>query len=66
MSTLKRLAIFCGSKTGLNPKFAEDARTLGALLAGRGVELIYGGGRNGLMGIAADACLGAGGTSTLR
>ena len=59
---IQALAIFCGSKYGNNPAFRADAETLGALLAGRGVTLIYGGGRNGLMGVSADAVMAAGGT----
>ena len=47
---LKALAVFCGSKNGNNPAYRADAEALGTLLAQRGVTLIYGGGRNGLMG----------------
>ncbi|RYY97958.1 MAG: TIGR00730 family Rossman fold protein [Chitinophagaceae bacterium] len=58
---LRSLAIFCGSKNGNNPLFVEHARALGRALAERGVALIYGGGRNGLMGAVADSAMGAGG-----
>ncbi len=58
------MAVFCGSKSGTNPKFETHARTLGNLLAERGIELIYGGGNKGLMGAVADAALGRGGKVT--
>lgn len=58
----KALAIFCGSKYGNNPAFRADAEKLGKLLAARGVTLIYGGGRNGLMGVSADSVMSEGGT----
>lgn len=60
----RSLAVFCGSRTGTRPEYAQAARTLGALLAGRGVELVYGGGSIGMMGILARATLEAGGTVT--
>jgi uncharacterized protein (TIGR00730 family) len=56
-----RFCVFCGSSTGLNPAFAESARALGAELARRGIGVVYGGGNVGLMGVLADAALGAGG-----
>jgi uncharacterized protein (TIGR00730 family) len=59
---LKALAVFCGSKNGNNPAFRNDAEAIGTLLAQRGVALIYGGGRNGLMGASADGAMAAGGT----
>ena len=46
---------------GTNPRFAETARTLGTEMARRGIGLVYGGGRLGLMGVVADAVLEAGG-----
>jgi uncharacterized protein (TIGR00730 family) len=58
---LKRLAIYCGSSPGADPAFAETARALGAEMAARGIGLVYGGGRLGLMGIVSDAVLDAGG-----
>lgn len=58
---MKRLAVYCGSSTGTDPAFAEAARALGATMAARGIGLIYGGGRLGLMGVVADAVLDAGG-----
>ncbi|RYY83681.1 MAG: TIGR00730 family Rossman fold protein [Chitinophagaceae bacterium] len=59
---INSLAIFCGSKYGNNPAFRSDAEALGKILADRGVTLIYGGGRNGLMGASADSAMAAGGT----
>ncbi len=56
-----RLCVFCGSRPGGRPVFAEQARAFGRLLAARGVGLVYGGGHVGLMGILADAVLAEGG-----
>lgn len=58
---MKSIAIFCGSSPGSDPRFAQVARDVGTLLAKRGITLVYGGGSVGLMGIAADAALAAGG-----
>ncbi len=58
---MKRICVFCGSRPGRRPDYRAMAETLGRLLAARGVELVYGGGNIGLMGIIADACLAAGG-----
>lgn len=59
-----RLCVFCGSRHGARPAYAEAAAELGRTLAARGIELVYGGGNVGLMGVVADACLAAGGTVT--
>ena len=56
-----RLCVFCGSSTGLNPAFADAARTLATELARRSIGVVYGGGNVGLMGVVADAVLEAGG-----
>ena len=56
-----RVCVFCGSSSGNRPAYARAARELGALLARRGIGLVYGGGNVGLMGIIADAALAAGG-----
>ena len=56
-----RVCVFCGSRPGGRPVFAEQARAFGRLLAARGVGLVYGGGHVGLMGILADAVLEEGG-----
>jgi uncharacterized protein (TIGR00730 family) len=58
------LCVFCGSNPGASPAYAEAAARLGRTLAGRGLNLVYGGGRVGLMGVVADAALAAGGTVT--
>jgi len=58
---LNRICVFCGARPGGRPEYQAMAGALGRLLAGRGVELVYGGGNIGLMGIIADACLSAGG-----
>jgi hypothetical protein len=55
------VCVFCGSSEGARPDYLEAARAVGALLAERGIQMVYGGGRIGLMGAAADACLAAGG-----
>ena len=59
---MKRICVFCGSNAGTNPLYRSAAEALGRLLAARGIELVYGAGNVGLMGIIADACLDAGGT----
>jgi uncharacterized protein (TIGR00730 family) len=59
---MKRLCVFCGANAGKLPLYRAEAERLGRLLAGRGIELVYGGGNIGLMGAIADACLAAGGS----
>jgi uncharacterized protein (TIGR00730 family) len=49
------ICVFCGSRQGANPAFATEARAIGGGLARRGWNLVYGGGRVGLMGEVADA-----------
>jgi uncharacterized protein (TIGR00730 family) len=56
------VCVFCGSAGGADPAFAAAARETGAELARRGLALVYGGGRVGLMGEVATAALAAGGT----
>ncbi|MDQ3144746.1 MAG: TIGR00730 family Rossman fold protein [Pseudomonadota bacterium] len=58
---MRRLAVYCGSAAGADPAFADMARQLAGEMIGRGIDLVYGGGRLGLMGIVADAVLDAGG-----
>ncbi|MHA6721543.1 LOG family protein [Sphingomonas sp. RS2018] len=58
---MKRLAIYCGSATPRDPVFIDSARAVGRSLAERGIGVVYGGGRLGLMGAVADAALEAGG-----
>ena len=61
---MKSVCVFCGSSPGHDPKYAEAAQLLGRTLAARGLALVYGGGATGLMGLVADAALGAGGQVT--
>lgn len=61
MSAIRSLAVFCGSRVGSNPQYAEAGRALGLGLAKAGIRLVYGGGRIGIMGIVADAVLESGG-----
>ena len=58
---MKRLAVYCGSATPADPRYIELAREVGAELASRGIGLVYGGGRLGLMGAIASSALHAGG-----
>ncbi|RMG71353.1 MAG: TIGR00730 family Rossman fold protein [Bacteroidetes bacterium] len=61
---MKRICVFCGSNRGSHPDYTEAARQLGQLLAARGIRLVYGGGKVGLMGEIADAVLESGGEVT--
>jgi hypothetical protein len=56
-----RLCVFCGSNAGQDPIYLEMARALGETMAGRGIDLVYGGASVGLMGAVADAALAKGG-----
>ena len=58
---MKRLAVYCGSASPADPVYIETARAVGVELAERGIGVVYGGGRLGLMGAVADAALAAGG-----
>jgi len=58
---MKALCIFAGSNAGSNPSYAETARVLGEALARRGITLVFGGGRVGLMGAASQGARTAGG-----
>ena len=58
---MKRLAIYCGSASPADPVYIESARHVGRTLAERGIGVVYGGGRLGLMGAVADSALAAGG-----
>jgi uncharacterized protein (TIGR00730 family) len=57
----QRICVFCGSNSGINPTYRTSAVAMGHLLAERGIELVYGGGNIGLMGILADTVLESGG-----
>jgi uncharacterized protein (TIGR00730 family) len=58
---MKRLAIYCGSATPDDPRYMALAREVGETLANRGIGVVYGGGRLGLMGAVASGALEAGG-----
>lgn len=58
---MRRVCVFCGSSTGNAEAYARQAGELGALLARRGLGLVYGGASVGTMGVLADAALDAGG-----
>lgn len=55
------VCVYCGSRTGVDTKFAATATEVGRWIGERGGQLVYGGGNNGLMGVMADATLAAGG-----
>jgi uncharacterized protein (TIGR00730 family) len=57
----RRVCVFCGSSPGARPIYLETAARVGRLLGERGIGVVYGGGRVGLMGAVADAALAAGG-----
>jgi uncharacterized protein (TIGR00730 family) len=61
---LAAVCVFCGSNRGARPEYEQAAREVGRVLAGEGIRLVYGGASEGLMGVVADAALGAGGTAT--
>lgn len=61
MNNLKRLAVYCGSAPGSDPLFADATRATAAAMVRNGVDLVYGGGRLGLMGLVADSMLELGG-----
>jgi uncharacterized protein (TIGR00730 family) len=61
VSRIRRLAVYCGSASGSLPVFAEATRATAAAMVERGVDLVYGGGRLGLMGLIADSVLDGGG-----
>jgi uncharacterized protein (TIGR00730 family) len=58
---IRRIAVYCGSATPADPIYIETARMVGAALAARGIGVVYGGGKLGLMGAVANAALEAGG-----
>ena len=61
MEQLKRICVFCGSSVGSRPTYAAATRELGRTLAARGLGIVFGGGKVGLMGVLADAALAVGG-----
>lgn len=64
MTKITSLGVYCGSRYGNNGDFREAAARLGALLAERGIRLVYGGGKIGIMGDIADAVMAGGGKVT--
>lgn len=58
---MKRIAVYCGSASPADPRYVELASAVGASLAARGIGVVYGGGRLGLMGAVANGALAAGG-----
>lgn len=56
------VCVYCGSRSGARPAYADAARRIGQRIAARGWRLVYGGGRVGLMGLLADAALAVGGS----
>jgi uncharacterized protein (TIGR00730 family) len=56
------ICVYCGSKPGKQPGFAQLATQVGTWIGAHGGQLVYGGGRNGLMGLVAEATMAAGGT----
>ena len=58
------ICVFCGSNAGSGEAYADAARALARAIAGRGMQLVYGGGNIGLMGVLAEAALAAGGRVT--
>jgi len=61
VKNVQTLAVYCGSADGSRPEFAEAARATAAAMVDQGVDLVYGGGRLGLMRVIADSVLAAGG-----
>jgi uncharacterized protein (TIGR00730 family) len=59
---IQSIAIFCGSKIGSNQIYQQHAKELGKIIAVQGLNLIFGGGKNGLMGVTADSAMEHGGT----
>jgi uncharacterized protein (TIGR00730 family) len=64
MDNIKSIAVYCGSKLGANPAYAMAAREFGKQIAARGIRLVFGGGRIGMMGEIANQVLAEGGAVT--
>ena len=58
--SIQTVAVFCGSKDGLDPQFLQEASAFGNLLGAAGMNLVYGGGNKGLMGAVANGAMAAG------
>lgn len=61
MSPAFSVCVYCGSRPGISPAFAQTARAVGTWIGQHGGQLVYGGGKAGLMGIVAESTLQAGG-----
>ena len=61
MTDVRAICVYCGSSNRVDESHKDSARRIGREIGERGLQLVYGGGRVGLMGIAADATLAAGG-----
>ena len=61
MTPVKRICVYCASSTKIDPRYFEDAATLGRLMAEQGIDVVNGAGNMGLMQACADGCMGAGG-----
>ncbi|HEY1149277.1 MAG TPA: TIGR00730 family Rossman fold protein [Pseudoduganella sp.] len=61
---MKSICVYCGANAGVDSRYAEQARALGAVLVEQNLSLVYGGGNVGLMGIIADEVLRLGGEVT--
>ena len=61
MARITSLCVYCGSSVGAEPHYGDLATTLGRMAGERGIRIVFGGGRVGLMGVLADAALAAGG-----
>jgi len=64
LESMKSIAVYCGSSTGINGVYKEEAELLGRLLTRNNIKVIYGGGKVGMMGVLANAVLDAGGHIT--
>jgi uncharacterized protein (TIGR00730 family) len=64
MTVPNSVCVYCGASDNVDPAYREAASAVGHLLGTRGIRLVYGGGRAGLMGLVADAALAAGGHVT--
>lgn len=63
-NSLKSIAVYCGSSDRIKPDYLEAAQAMGAAIAGRGMQLVYGAGSTGSMGAVANGALTAGGRVT--
>jgi uncharacterized protein (TIGR00730 family) len=61
MNKINKLAVFCGSKTGKNELYKQHALELAMIMADKKIELVYGGGKKGIMGAIADTLMENGG-----